>query len=344
VDRASRTEEGVVLGTMGYMSPEQVRGGNVDARSDLFSFGAVLYEMLTGKRAFSGASSADTMAAILREEPPELESGGQALPPGLERVLRHCLEKDPAHRFQGATDLGFALESLSAGSGPAAPITAPFEAQNRRATVVWGVLAALLLAAAGLLGWGLGRKGTIPAPPPRSGPPVIVLMDSTHPQRVYDDDTRKSGGTNADDLTDLLRDLPVSLVKENTNVLWHREAQVLKEKPDLIVIHRSCFFDATYFPDAELSDRTYPFAADKFELFAGFIGANLPNARFLVYSRRSWKDEEELATWVSNLEQRFPVLKGRVRAWPVPLDRTSFRHPRTGAEIKALIRDMLPPK
>jgi serine/threonine protein kinase len=325
------------------MSPEQVRGESVDARSDIFSFGVVLFEMLTGTRAFARDTASDTMAAILRDDPPEIEGAGKPIPLALRRIIDHCLEKTPARRFRDANDVAFALEKLSSTDGNA-PISASFAPRNLRTTVIWGALAALLLAAAGLLGWGLGRKSTVPAPLLRSGPPVIVLMDSTHPQRVYDDDTRKTGGTNADDLTDLLRDLPVTLVKENTNVLWHREAQVLKEKPDLIVIHRSCFFDATYFPEAELSNRTYPFAADKLEIFVGFVGANLLTARFLVYSSRSWKDEGELAIWVSNLEQRFPVLKNRVRAWSVPLDRTSFRHPKTGAEVKALIRDLLPPK
>ncbi len=90
-------------------------------------------------------------------------------------------------------------------------------------------------------------------------------MDSTHPQRVYDDETRKAGGTNADDLTDLLRDLPVLLVKENTNWSWHREDELLRQKPALVVVHRSCFFDATYLPDADLSGQTYPFASDTFK-------------------------------------------------------------------------------
>lgn len=88
------------------------------------------------------------------------------------------------------------------------------------------------------------------------GPPVIVLMDSAHPERVYDDETRKAGGTNADDLTDLLRDLPVRLVKENTNATWHREYEVVQEQPALIVAHRSCFYDATILGEAS---RELPF-------------------------------------------------------------------------------------
>ena len=108
-----RTEPGVILGTMGYMSPEQVRGLPTDHRSDIFSFGAILYEMLTGRRAFEGESAVETLSAILKEEPRELSEPSARIPAGLTRVLNHCLEKNPAARFQSAHDIGFTLESLS---------------------------------------------------------------------------------------------------------------------------------------------------------------------------------------------------------------------------------------
>ncbi len=111
------TEPGVVLGTLGYMSPEQVRGKPADARSDIFSFGAILYEMLSGKRAFQGDSAADTMSAILREDPPDLSVTNQNISPGLERIVRHCLEKNPERRFQSARDVAFNLGELSGASG-----------------------------------------------------------------------------------------------------------------------------------------------------------------------------------------------------------------------------------
>lgn len=95
------------------MSPEQCRGANIDARSDIFSFGAVLYEMVSGKRAFRGDTTADTISSILKEEPPDLAATGRDVPPMLERIVHHCLEKDPAARFQSARDVAFALESLS---------------------------------------------------------------------------------------------------------------------------------------------------------------------------------------------------------------------------------------
>ena len=110
------TQDGLILGTFGYMSPEQARGEPVDAGSDLFSFGVVLYEMLTGRKAFARGTAADTLAAVLMEEPPGLDSIPGGAPPGLDRIVRHCLEKRPEARFQSMRDLAFALESLSGAS------------------------------------------------------------------------------------------------------------------------------------------------------------------------------------------------------------------------------------
>jgi serine/threonine protein kinase/Tol biopolymer transport system component len=111
--RKINTDPGTVMGTMGYMSPEQLKGQHIDHRSDIFSFGAILYEMLSGKRAFRGDSMAETMSAILREDPPDLSETNKTVSPALERVVHHCLEKNPAERFHSARDLAFAIESLS---------------------------------------------------------------------------------------------------------------------------------------------------------------------------------------------------------------------------------------
>jgi serine/threonine protein kinase len=108
-----RTDPGHVLGTVGYMFPEQVRGQAADHRSDIFAFGAVLYEMLTGKRAFHRPTSADTMSAILNEEPPSISQLARDTPPSLQRVVHRCLEKNPEQRFQSASDLAFALQGSS---------------------------------------------------------------------------------------------------------------------------------------------------------------------------------------------------------------------------------------
>ncbi len=129
-----KTEPGAVLGTVGYMSPEQVRGLPADARSDLFSLGTILYEMVSGQKPFHGDSAVETMNAILKEDPPEFTATNRAVPPVLERIIRRCLEKNPSERFQSAHDLGFALEAISgasSASGPAPAGIAPPEKQRK---------------------------------------------------------------------------------------------------------------------------------------------------------------------------------------------------------------------
>src|SRR5207247_7451600 len=115
--RGVETDPGSVMGTVGYMAPEQVKGRPVDHRSDVFSFVAILYEMLSGRRAFHGESAADTMSAILKEDPPDLSDTNQNISPALERLVSHCLEKNPESRFHSASDLAFALEAISGSSG-----------------------------------------------------------------------------------------------------------------------------------------------------------------------------------------------------------------------------------
>jgi len=119
---AAPTTPGTVMGTVGYMSPEQVRGQTLDHRSDIFSFGAVLYEMVSGQRAFSGESSVEIMNAILKEDVAELSTSGGQASPGLDRIIRRCLEKKPERRFQSASDLAFAIDArnlrhFASGSG-----------------------------------------------------------------------------------------------------------------------------------------------------------------------------------------------------------------------------------
>ncbi len=138
------TVPGVVMGTVGYMSPEQVRGKTVDLRSDIFSFGAILYEMVAGQRAFRGNSSVETMNAILKEEPPEISTAAKNISPAMERLIRRCLEKEPEVRFQSARDLAFALDALSGVSSgrTAQPAVAAPSIFRRRAA--W-IMAALLV-------------------------------------------------------------------------------------------------------------------------------------------------------------------------------------------------------
>jgi len=144
---ARNTAAGTILGTVRYMSPEQVRGEAVDHRSDIFSFGVVLYEMLSGRQAFGRETAAESMTAILKEDPPEIAATGSGLSPALLRIVQHCLEKKPGERFQSARDVAFALQSLS---GSAATI-GPSAAVARRGWRPW--LIALLLPAGVLAGW-----------------------------------------------------------------------------------------------------------------------------------------------------------------------------------------------
>jgi serine/threonine protein kinase/Tol biopolymer transport system component len=144
------TSPGTVIGTVGYMSPEQVRGQPVDHRSDLFSLGTLMYEMVAAEHPFRSDSPADTMSAILREEPPDPSDANPNVTPGLERVIRHCLEKSPAQRFQSARDLAFQLETLSSGSGTMATVETPLLSRRKTAAIAIG--AALLLVGA-VAGW-----------------------------------------------------------------------------------------------------------------------------------------------------------------------------------------------
>jgi serine/threonine protein kinase/tetratricopeptide (TPR) repeat protein len=180
----AHTEAGTVLGTVGYMSPEQVRGLRVDARSDIFSLGCVLYEMVTGQRAFACETAADTSAAILREQPPEPSAWGIIIPDEMERVIRCCLEKDATERFQSAHDLAFALRALCAerarisGPGYSEYWSAPFRSRRWRFFAVYGVPVALVLASAlATVAYLNNRSGTNPEPiqPTPSDAPIESL-------------------------------------------------------------------------------------------------------------------------------------------------------------------------
>ena len=183
LDRDTRAEperltgSGVLLGTIAYMSPEQARQQDADARSDVFALGTVLYEMLGGCRPFVGVTPADTLAAILHADPAPIEAGERGLPPSLDRIVRRCLEKEPAERFQSARDVGFALEALSDPSG-AATEPAVLAAPGWPAPVAAAVGGALVVAL-GALALTLARR-----PPPARTTPVslqIVLPEGVNP-------------------------------------------------------------------------------------------------------------------------------------------------------------------
>ncbi|HTU33198.1 MAG TPA: protein kinase [Candidatus Acidoferrum sp.] len=164
---AAVTDAGIVLGTAGYMSPEQVRAQKTDHRSDIFSFGAILYEMLSGKRAFHRDSNVETMSAILKEEPQELSSTMRNVSPALQRVVDHCLEKDPAARFQSSRDLAFALDAASGLSGASAAekALASTGASRRRRKLIFAAIGTLGLIIVGVAAFFLGRGMATQASP-----------------------------------------------------------------------------------------------------------------------------------------------------------------------------------
>ncbi len=171
------TSPGVVLGTVGYMAPEQVRAGAVDHRADLFAVGCVLYELLGGQRAFQGASGVETLHAILNSDPPDLTTLVPGLSGGLERIVRRCLEKDPLQRFQSARDLAFALEAVGETRSSSPEVAAPLAMRQRRPAWSERVAWALALSALAALAWGT-------LSPPIAPPASALIADVPLPPDV----------------------------------------------------------------------------------------------------------------------------------------------------------------
>jgi len=156
------TDPGTVMGTVGYMSPEQVRGNQADHQSDIFSFGAILYEMLAGQRAFRRETTAETMTAILNEEPTELSETNSNINPQLEKVVRRCLEKKPEQRFHSASDLAFAIEALTGGSGTTAALAVTAGKKGVPWRLVAGISLLMLTVSLTLLIWTARQNPAIP--------------------------------------------------------------------------------------------------------------------------------------------------------------------------------------
>jgi serine/threonine protein kinase len=178
--QAHETDSGTLMGTVGYMSPEQVRGKPVDHRVDIFAFGAILYEMLAGKRAFQRSTSADTISAILNEDPAGISQIVTATPPGLQRVVYRCLEKNPEQRFQSASDLAFALDALSESDiSSAVVIGAPVQ-RGKIKVLVWSVGLIAVVSVAAVVYYVLMRRERVPF----EHYSIQKVMDSKHVNMV----------------------------------------------------------------------------------------------------------------------------------------------------------------
>ena len=183
-----------------------------------------------------------------------------------------------------------------------------------------------------------------------NAPPVVVLMDTPIPERVYDPDTRRNQGTNADDLTDILGYLPVALHKETVSSVWHREDEIIKQQPTLILIHRSCFYDRTALSDSTFDEHLYVLADNKLVAFLGYIALGKPDTKFLVYSR-GFGTELNRSRWVSEAVNRFPQLRDKVVTMTVPRavlrsgrvikSTATFRDPDTARQVRRLVESML---
>jgi DNA-binding winged helix-turn-helix (wHTH) protein len=209
----------------------------------------------------------------------------------------------------------------------------------------WRVHAAWLVALIGvavLSPW-LGPGDRVGIPPPNRQP-VIVLMDSPLPGRVYDPRTEAAGGTNADDLTDALRELPVVIEKENTSPMWHREAQVLQQNPDLIVSHLSCLYDARVaLGEHSAPQQLFSSAVDRLISFFAYVGARNARTRFLIYSRGRFEEYGGPARFVKDTEVRFPTLHGRLETLNVPggREKATFRDPDTARLMRDRVKAAL---
>lgn len=215
------TDPGTVMGTVGYMSPKQVRGQDVDTRSDLFSFGVILYEMLSGHRTFNGESAIEVMNAILKEEPPELSETNLKINPQLEKIVRRCLEKKPERRFQTASDLGFALETLS-GSAPGSAGILPADAgfqpalTGRHNHIAWLTAAVFILTTLGFAWAYFTRKAE------HTDAPVV---------RFVLNPPEKATAVNQAVLSPDGRNLVLSVLGEGKRQLWLRPLGSITARP-----------------------------------------------------------------------------------------------------------------
>jgi serine/threonine protein kinase len=335
---APSTITGRIVGTIPYMAPEQLEGARTDGRTDVFAFGAMLFEMATGERAFGGVSAASQIAGILADARPHAIQRRPDIPRAFDRIISTCLAKDPDDRWQHAADLLRELQ-WAAEDARDGQTTGAHRSRSRTVHVYWAAALLLVCVPLGLLWW----AARDPAPP-RNPQPVIVLLDSPLAGRVYDPRTIAEGGTNADDVTDVLRGLPVAIRKENTSAVWHREEQVLFENPDLIVSHLSCFVDERVAAgNPVITEHLSDVAEYRLLLFFAYLAARNPRTHFIAYSRSQFARKGGEAAWLADKEAHLPILRGRLHPMTVPggKERATFRDPSTAELLRTRVRQIL---
>jgi hypothetical protein len=261
----------------------------------------------------------------------------------LDRIITTSLSLKPEDRYQDVRDLLRELRWCGKDSSETASSTT---AAGRSARWrVHGAWAAALLVSVGAVAaalWFSPRAARNDLPPPNPMP-VIVLMDSPLPGRVYDPRTAAEGGTNADDVTDALRDLPVAIRKENTSAAWHREEQVVGENPDLIISHLPCLLDARVGGDqTAVLDHLFDVAENRLLVFLAYVAARNPRTQFIIYSRSRFEATGGEEQWVAIQEARLPVLRNRLHAFHVPgTSNATFREPATGKLLRTRVTEVI---
>ena len=310
------TDTGLSVGTPEYMSPEQAAADReVDARSDVYSLGAVLYEMLAGEPPHTGPTARAVIAKILTAPPTRLQVVRGDVPAGLEAAVAKALRKVPAERFASAGEFAAAL----AGKGVRDPAHRGPAWTRRRALVALGVVAAAFAAVVGRDAWRASHR------------PLVIMMDSPHPSRIYDEETIRESGTNADVISDILADLPIVRQKEAGGPAWHRYDELLGFHPDLIVMHYSTF------RGVDADDPRPPL-----KVFIRYF-ADRPT-RFLIYTR--WPEatvRHSVDSLLADVEARHPGLLARITVFGTPDHGGGphWRDPVTAGELKLAVKRIL---